>query len=348
VLELSELYKKYNRKEGYAVKGVSLKVERGELLALVGESGSGKTTLLRMIAGFEIPEKGQIHLNHLCVVGPRSFVNPEKRKIGMVFQDYALFPHLTVYQNIIFGLRHLDKDQKKERAEQVLQLVGLQQFGARYPHQLSGGQQQRTALARALAPQPDLILLDEPFSNLDGLLKEQVRKDMRDILKKTGSTAIFVTHDTKDALATADRIAILKNGEIEQTGSSKELYEKPVNAYVASFFGQINLFEAKPSKGGFQTALGHISLPEPPESQEQEVFLSIRPEHINYCAPGKGQYCGHVQELTYMGEYLQVSLLMENSLSLVLKVKPDHALRLNDLIYFGIQPEKIHVMTKTA
>lgn len=344
MLELSELYKKYNRKESYAVKGVSLQVKQGELLALVGESGCGKTTLLRLIAGFEIPEKGDIHLNNKCVVGQRSFVNPEKRKIGMVFQDYALFPHLNVYENIIFGLSHLNRTKKQERANQVLQLVGLQHHKLRYPHELSGGQQQRTALARAMAPQPNLILLDEPFSNLDGVLKEQVRKDMRDILKKTGSTAIFVTHDTKDALATADRIAILRNGEIEQTGTPQELYEAPVNAYVASFFGQINTFKARLDNGGYHTPLGYIKLPADPSSGKQEVLMSIRPEHIKCCAPDKGQFRGKVQELTYMGEYLQVSLLMENDMTLVLKLSPDTQIHPKDTLYFCIQTEKMHIM----
>ncbi|MBW3545173.1 MAG: ABC transporter ATP-binding protein, partial [Bacteroidetes bacterium] len=173
MLELKNLYKKYQRKDVWAVNNLSLQVPKGELLALVGESGSGKTTLLRLIAGFELPEKGSIDLNGRQVFGADAYVQPEKRRIGMVFQDYALFPHLSVQENITFGLRHQSKQQKHKRLQELLSLVGLQTQAHKYPHELSGGQQQRVALARALAPQPDILLLDEPFSNLDEVLKEQ-------------------------------------------------------------------------------------------------------------------------------------------------------------------------------
>lgn len=345
MLELKQLYKKYNRREAYAVNGVDLCVGRGELLALVGESGSGKTTLLRLVAGFEIPQQGQIFLNGECVYGERAYIKPEKRRIGMVFQDYALFPHLTVYQNILFGLGRRKQAEKQERALQVLQLVGLESYQHRYPHELSGGQQQRTALARALAPEPDLILLDEPFSNLDGVLKEQVRRDMREIIKQTGTTAVFVTHDTKDALATADRIAILREGSIEQCGSPRTLYEKPVNTYVATFFGQINLLKGMGTNEGYRTALGTI-----PFGQQQslppseEVILCIRPEHISCCPPAESHFEGLVQEVSYLGEYQQVHLLIQKEVSIILKVAPDLTIRPQDSLAFCIQTEKIRLL----
>lgn len=346
MLELNELYKKYNRKDDYAVKGVSLQVGHGELLALVGESGSGKTTLLRLIAGFEVPEQGQIYLNGTCVYGEKAYLKPEQRRIGMVFQDYALFPHLTVYQNIVFGLGNFTKAEKQKKALQVLELVGLQSYQQRYPHELSGGQQQRTALARALAPQPDLILLDEPFSNLDGVLKEQVRRDMREIIKETGTTAIFVTHDTKDALATADRIAILKEGSIEQSGSPRALYETPSTPYVATFFGQVNLLKAEAATAGYQTAIGTFPYTAlgASETKSGEALLCIRPEHIRCCHPEESNFQGIVQTVTYLGEYQQVELLLQNQVPLVLKIKPDFQVKKQDLLSFCVQTEKINLL----
>lgn len=345
MLELNELYKKYNRKDDYAVKGVSLQVGQGELLALVGESGSGKTTLLRLIAGFEVPEQGQIYLNGTCIYGKKAFLKPEQRKIGMVFQDYALFPHLTVYQNIVFGLGRFTKAEKQQQARQVLELVGLEPYQQRYPHELSGGQQQRTALARALAPQPDLILLDEPFSNLDGVLKEQVRRDMREIIKSSGTTAIFVTHDTKDALATADRIAILREGRLEQTGSPRALYETPGTPYVATFFGQVNLIKGEPSAAGYQTAIGIIPYNEAdPGQKDREAILCIRPEHIYCCQPEESHLQGIVQTVTYLGEYQQVEVLLNNQLPLVLKIKSDNPVKKEDLLSFCIQADKINFL----
>jgi iron(III) transport system ATP-binding protein len=196
----------------------SLDIKKGEVISILGESGSGKSTILRLIAGLEAPSSGVIEVSERVLSSPKEFIPPEKRGIGMVFQDYALFPHMTVADNVMFGLKGLNRKQKKERLEEVLHLVNLSEFYKRYPYELSGGQQQRVALARALAPNPSLLLFDEPFSNLDANLQYRIREELRKILKHTEITSIFVTHDQNDARALADRMVLLKSGRIEKVG----------------------------------------------------------------------------------------------------------------------------------
>lgn len=237
VLNIKSLSKSFNKGKLKVINAINLSVKRGEIIALVGESGSGKTTLTRIISGLETQEEGSIELNGVTVANDTVFIQPEERNIGMVFQDYALFPHLTVFENIGYGISK--NEDKTKGVETVLQLVGLKEFKKRYPHQLSGGQQQRVALARALALKPNLLILDEPFSNLDVILKMQLRDEIYNILKQTNTTTIFVTHDMKDAIAIADKIVVLKKGEIIQYGSAKKLYRKPKNLYVASLFSPV-------------------------------------------------------------------------------------------------------------
>lgn len=205
----------YNRSKEKTLDNFSAWIQKGEVVSILGESGSGKSTILRLIAGLETPTEGRIMIDNKIVSNDNKFVPPEKRGIGMVFQDYALFPHMTVADNVKFGLQHYNRKQKKERLEEVLDLVNLTQFHKRYPYELSGGQQQRVALARAMAPRPSLLLFDEPFSNLDASLQHKIREELRKILKKTGITSIFVTHDEADARALADQVIILKKGKIE-------------------------------------------------------------------------------------------------------------------------------------
>ncbi len=235
VLQISRITKTFPGSCDPAVNDFTLDVEEGEIVALLGESGCGKTTMLRMIAGFETPSRGSIRIYDRLVAGDRVFVEPERRGVGIVFQDYALFPHKTVTENIRFGLFRYPASEQKAKTAEIIKLTGLAGLGKRYPHQLSGGQKQRVALARALAPEPRLILLDEPFSNLDSLKKAQMREEIAAIIKKTNSTGIFVTHDTKDVLAIADKVAIMKNGIILQTDTPDRLYNYPVNQYVARF-----------------------------------------------------------------------------------------------------------------
>lgn len=235
ILEIKQLSKSFDGGKKNAINQVDFYVNQGDICAVVGESGSGKTTLIRLIAGLENPDQGSIFINAKEVSSIKKVVAPEKRNVGMVFQEYALFPHLNVMENILYGLAK--RKDKMQRAEEVLELVGLSDFKARFPHELSGGQQQRVALARALAPEPSLLILDEPFSNLDAMMRSQLRNEVFNIIKKTGVTAIFVTHDTQDALAVADEILILQNGKLVQKDEASKLYHQPQSIYVASLFG---------------------------------------------------------------------------------------------------------------
>ncbi len=236
LLNLDKIRQTYGEQE--VVKDLSLTLERGKIGCLLGPSGCGKTTVLRCIAGFETVSAGSIQINGVQVSSAHTSVPPEKRQIGMVFQDYALFPHLTVLDNIGFGLRKLSKTERVQRINELLEITGLIDVSHKYPHELSGGQQQRVALARALAPRPELLLLDEPFSNLDVSLRERLSVEIRDILKNQGTTAILVTHDQAEAFAIADEIGVLHHGEIQQWDAAYNLYHQPVNRFVANFIGQ--------------------------------------------------------------------------------------------------------------
>jgi len=222
-IEINRLNFKYKGAEEDTLKDFSINIAKGEIVSILGESGSGKSTVLRLIAGLEIPKSGVIKIDSKIVLDENTFVLPEKRGIGMVFQDYALFPHLTVEENIKFGLKSYQKHEKKNRLKEMLELVNLVNYQKRYPHELSGGQQQRVALARALAPNPSLLLLDEPFSNLDKELQNKIRDDLKEIIKQTGITSIFVTHDRDDSKALADRVVILNRGMVTGIGSPQDL-----------------------------------------------------------------------------------------------------------------------------
>ena len=230
------------------VENISFSLEEGEIGCFLGPSGCGKTTLLRTIAGFERPAHGTITLRGNQVASPSLLVPPEKRRVGMVFQDYALFPHLTIEQNIRFGLNKQSKSEQQQRVDELLTLIDLPHTKKRYPHQLSGGQQQRIALARALAPEPDVLLLDEPFSNLDVALREHLAHDVRQLIKAEKVTAILVTHDQQEAFATSDKIALLNNGKLIQWGSASELYEQPNSVFSAEFIGQGSLIKGTVKK----------------------------------------------------------------------------------------------------
>ncbi len=243
-----------------AVNQVSFSLKKGELLGLLGPSGCGKTTLLRIIAGFEKPTSGNIQIAEKIVAGDGYWQPPEKRNTGMVFQDYALFPHLNVSQNVGFGLKNQGKFTNKKEIQKnvldILHLVGLGGLEKRFPHELSGGQQQRVALARALAPQPALILLDEPLSNLDVQVRQRLRHEVRNILKATATTAIFVTHDREEAMAISDRIAVMQKGNLEQIGTPEEIYGKPASRFVAEFVTQANFIPAVRNGKVWQTEIG--------------------------------------------------------------------------------------------
>jgi len=240
LLDIKGLRQAYDHTE--VIRGLSFRLERGDIGCLLGPSACGKTTVLRCIAGFEPPSAGRILLNGALVSAPDFHVPPERRRVGMVFQDYALFPHLTVAQNIAFGVRGANGG---ARVEELAALVGLAGSLGKYPHEISGGQQQRVALARALAPGPDLLLLDEPFSNLDTELRERLSLELREIIKASGATAVLVTHDQHEAFAIADQVGVLHDGRIEQWDTAYNLYHRPASRFVADFVGQGVLLPAK-------------------------------------------------------------------------------------------------------
>ncbi|MBH0230477.1 ABC transporter ATP-binding protein [Halobacillus yeomjeoni] len=211
-IQIKDLCFCYGNTKNNTIQNFNLEIEQGEIISILGESGSGKSTVLRLLCGLETPRQGSITINGEVMTDHRRFVLPEKRGIGMVFQDYALFPHMTVAENIQFGLKGYSRKAKKQRVQEVLELINMTSYAKRYPHELSGGQQQRIALARALAPKPSLLLLDEPFSNLDADLQIKIRSELKDIIKKTGITSIFVTHDREDSKAIADRIITMRDG----------------------------------------------------------------------------------------------------------------------------------------
>jgi iron(III) transport system ATP-binding protein len=244
-LHLADLTRLFHGASTPALDRLTLKVEDGEILSITGESGSGKTTLLRIIAGLDHADSGSVSIGGKLMCGPgTSPVAPEQRGVGMVFQNFALFPHLSVRDNVLYGIRHLARTAREAKLAQVLGLTGLCGFEKRFPHEVSGGQQQRIALARALAPQPRIILLDEPFSNLDVSLRQQLREDVGRILRAARSTALLVTHDTRDALAISDRIAVLKSGRLQQLGTPRDIYHAPANEVTALLFGRMNLLPA--------------------------------------------------------------------------------------------------------
>lgn len=309
MLKVNLLSKSFDKGKTFALKDVSFSLKEGDVYAIVGESGSGKTTLIRLIAGLETPDNGTIEINGIQVSSIHKIISPEKRNIGFVFQEYALFPHLKLVENVMYGISKMKN--KEQRANEVLELVGLLDLKDRYPHQLSGGQQQRVALARALAPSPSLLILDEPFSNLDAMLKAQLRNEVFDIVKKAGVTAIFVTHDTQDALAVADEILILQNGKLVQKDAAANLYSKPKSVYVASLFGN-TIQLSKEIQSAFECPL------------KTDCCHAIRNENISI--NDECDYVTHATVLkkTFLGSDTQLLLRLDNGEHLTVVTKHNH------------------------
>ena len=290
---------------------ISLTVEPGEFFALLGPSGSGKSTLLRLIAGFNQHQAGRLLIGGKDVTG----IPPWKRNVGMVFQNYALWPHMTVAQNVAFGLeeRKLARDAVRQRTDAALELVGLTGYGARRPNQLSGGQQQRVALARTLAIEPQVLLLDEPLSNLDAKLRVQMRHELLQLHKRLGITTIFVTHDQEEAMTICDRIAVLDQGVIQQIGTPIELFDHPMNRFVAQFVGSVNLFDGNLRAGRFTSpTLGECTLPPSfANAQKPNVHLAFRPHavHLNEATgPESLQLEGQVAGSEFLGEFVRYEI----------------------------------------
>jgi iron(III) transport system ATP-binding protein len=283
-LECNGLSKRYG--EVQALEEVDLTVPRGQVVALLGPSGCGKTTVLRLIAGFGSPDSGTITISGQRVFQSGRSVPPEKRRVGMVFQEGALFPHLTVAQNVAYGLPR--RDNRQERVQEVLALVGLAGLHRRMPHELSGGQQQRVALARALAPQPEILLLDEPFSNLDPGLRDQVRRDVREILRASNATAIFVTHDQEEALFIGDAVAVMRQSRIEQVDPPENIFHQPATRFVAEFIGMVDFIPAWRDRGQLATEIGSVAWPDA-DLSESELEVMMRPDCLDCRPSDEGQ-----------------------------------------------------------
>lgn len=280
LLSVEQLCKSFGTRQ--VSRNINFSLQSGEIGCLLGPSGCGKTTLLRVIAGFEPIQSGTVRIDGKIVSSSTISEPPERRAIGMVFQDYALFPHLSVSENVGFGIRTLARQERRKRVSELLTLVGLEEVAGNYPHEISGGQQQRVALARALAPKPELLLLDEPFSNLDALLRERLTVEVRDILKELGTTALLVTHNQHEAFSVADRIGVLFEGTMQQWDDAHSIYHKPASLEVAQFVGEGTLIKGTVAAAGkIQTALGllegNFSIPCEPGCT---VDLLIRPEDI--------------------------------------------------------------------
>ena len=279
-----QLYKSFG--DHPVIQNVTFIVATGQILALLGPSGCGKTTTLRLIAGFEKLDSGWIEIAGRTVADDRTFMPPEKRRVGMVFQDYAIFPHLNVGDNIAFGLTGR-RPEKAERVAAMLDLVGLEGVDRQMPHELSGGQQQRVALARALALEPAVLLLDEPFSNLDTALRTQVRAEVREMLKRSRATAIFVTHDQEEALFIGDRVGVMNEGRLEQIGTPEEIYHQPQTRFVASFIGRTDFGPGRVTDAGVETPLGLLAQTvSAPAGSPVEV--AVRPDDVHIAAAEEG------------------------------------------------------------
>jgi len=336
LLEVQNLRQAYGDHE--VVAGLSFSLERGAIGCLLGPSGGGKTTVLRCIAGFEPLQEGAIRLAGRVVSGAGVMVAPEKRRIGMVFQDYALFPHLSVAGNIAFGLHAAPHAERAARVRELAELVGLTAALDRYPHEISGGQQQRVALARALAPRPELLLLDEPFSNLDIDLRERLSHEVREIIKASGATAILVTHDQQEAFAMADEIGILHEGRIQQWDSPYNLYHRPANRFVADFVGQGVFLPAKAlAAGRLEIELGVLE----GESQGKgDLEVLLRPDDVIHddAAPTRAE----VLHKAFRGAEILYTLRLESGRKVLALVPSHHNHALGEKI--GIRLDVDHVV----
>ena len=299
-----------------ALNGLSLEIAPGELVALLGPSGCGKTTALRILAGFETADSGTVTVDGKDIAP----VPPAKRDMGMVFQAYSLFPHLTAVQNVEFGLKLRGRPRRAGRAAEMLELVGIGSFADRYPHQLSGGQQQRVALARALAIQPRVLLLDEPLSALDAKVRLQLREQIRSLQQRLGITTLFVTHDQEEALSMADRVGVMKDGSLEQIAIPSELYTRPATAFVAEFVGTMNRIPGELSSGGQATALGTVTDVQsgcadvPPGA----VDVLVRPENLRIAAIAGGN--GIVTTRTFLGAVTRIHVLLSGDVTVQVDV----------------------------
>ncbi len=337
LIEVENLTKKYGGST--AVEDVSFKVEKGEIFAILGPSGCGKTTTLRLIAGFETPDEGEIRINKKLVAGKRVFTPPEKRNVGLVFQDYALFPHLSLRDNIIFGLKRFPEEQREKIVKTMLDFVGLKGFEKRYPYQLSGGQQQRVALARALAPCPVVLLLDEPLSNLDADMRARMRGEMFNILRNAQTTSILVTHDQEEAFSMADHVAVMNHGMIEQLGTPEEIYHSPSTRFVADFVGKADFIDGVIKDDVVETEIGSFKN-KTSLKNGTKVQLMIRPDDIAFNLDEKGRAV--VESRQFKGEENLYSLRLDSGR--ILHSSRSSTLMMKEGARVGIKATPMHIV----
>lgn len=344
-ISIKHAVKKYGNNT--VIPDLNALINDGELFTLLGPSGCGKTTLLRMIAGFNSIEGGDICFNDTRI----NDMDPSKRNIGMVFQNYAIFPNMTVRDNVAFGLknRKMDKEQIRQQTDKYLNLMQIMQYAERMPNQLSGGQQQRVALARALVIMPDVLLMDEPLSNLDAKLRLEMRSVIRHTQKDVGITTVYVTHDQEEAMAISDTIAVMKDGVIQHVGSPKDIYQRPKNIFVATFIGRTNTVPAKVEQGAVVFSSGYrVELDCLKPVADQEVLCSIRPEEFVISPNGEEGIRGVVKEYTYLGlnthyfveteDHMTVEIVEESSI--------EDELKPNQKVLLQVKKHKINVFNK--
>jgi iron(III) transport system ATP-binding protein len=337
-IQLDHVIKRFG--ELAAVDDITLEIADREFVTLLGPSGCGKTTLLRLIAGFVTPDSGTVRVDDRVLSTPSAAVPPERRGMGMVFQNYAIWPHKTVFENVAFGLevRKVSRAEARARVTKVLEAVNLGGFERRYPSQLSGGQQQRVALARSLVVEPSILLLDEPLSNLDAKLRERMRWELKDLQRRTGITFVYVTHDQSEAMALSDRIAVMHQGRLQQCGPPREVYARPANRTVADFMGLVNLLSGRVARvagdeGAVTLGGGTLTLVLPPGSREgQAVQVAVRPENIRLApfadaagAPPADAVPAKVAEVTFLGNLTDCHVTLDDGTRVRVQAEPGAA-----------------------
>jgi iron(III) transport system ATP-binding protein len=328
-----------------AVSNLELDIKDNQFVTLLGPSGCGKTTTLRMIAGYIVPDTGTIHINGRLLSAPGSVVPPDQRGMGMVFQNYAVWPHKTVYENVVFGLkvRKTPSAEAKKRVADALALVNLTGLEQRYPNELSGGQQQRVALARSLVVEPEILLLDEPLSNLDAKLREQMRVELKRLQRRTGITFVYVTHDQAEALALSDQIAVIHGGRLQQYGTPQEVYAKPANRVVADFMGLVNLVPAKVTGPGTIAVAGGLALTVAlATGTGDNVEVAIRPENVRLGASATGPYAT-ITERTFLGNITEYYASLDSGPTLRVQTHPGQVFAVGDKVSVEIDASQCSV-----
>ncbi len=327
--------------ETFALRGISLDIAPGEIVCLLGPSGCGKTTLLRIASGIEKPTSGRILINDWEVAGPTRFVLPEQRNVGLMFQDFALFPHLTILENVAFGLKALPADEAAREARAVLARVGLEHYADAYPHILSGGEQQRVALARAIVPRPSVMLMDEPFSGLDVQLRESMQEETLALLRETRATCMIVTHHPEEAMRLGDRIAVMRRGKIIQVGKAEELYHNPAELFVARLFSEINEVPCRVTGGALRIPLG--TFPVPGLAEGEQAILCLRQRGIRVMPQGQG-VPGRILQVRFLGDVGMVEIAVAGfDMPLKARVQESEGWARGDEVSIEIDPTRVLV-----